>query len=57
MAVSLSKARREGSGVWSTPAVSEADAGILEATILTEADRDALLIAASAPTMRPGGGR
>ena len=55
--ISLPSARREGSGVWSTPAVSEADAGILEATILTEADRDALVIAASAPTMRPSGGR
>jgi len=55
--ISLPSARREGSGVWSTPAVSEADAGLLEATILTEEDRDALLVSASAPTMRSGGGR
>ncbi|HEY6221270.1 MAG TPA: hypothetical protein VIX13_01920, partial [Candidatus Eisenbacteria bacterium] len=55
--ISLPSARREGSGVWATPAASEADAGILEATILTEEDRDAILLASSAPTPRSRGAR
>jgi hypothetical protein len=41
--IALPTSRREGSGVWATPAEAEGDAGILEATILTEEDRDALL--------------
>lgn len=41
--ISLPAARREGSSIWVTPEESEVDAGILEATILTEEDRDALL--------------
>ncbi len=55
--ISLPSARREGSWVWATPAASEADAGILEATILTEEDRDAILLSAPAPLKRPGGAR
>lgn len=41
--VSLPAARREGSIVWTTPAESEAVAGSVEARILTDEDRDALL--------------
>ncbi len=41
--VSLPAARREGSSVWTTPAESEANAGSIEARILTDEDRDALL--------------
>jgi Type II secretion system (T2SS), protein E, N-terminal domain/Type II/IV secretion system protein len=41
--VTLPAARREGSGVWITPAESETQAGILKATVLTEEERDALL--------------
>ena len=55
--ISLPSARREGSWVWATPDASEADAGILQATILTEEDRDAILLSAPAPLKRPGGAR
>lgn len=41
--VALPAARREGSGVWTTPAESETQAGLLKATVLTEEERDALL--------------
>lgn len=41
--IALPAARREGPGVWATPVEAEGDAGILEATILTDEDRDALL--------------
>lgn len=40
--IALPTARREGAGVWATPTEVEEDAGILEATILTEDDRAAL---------------
>jgi len=41
--IALPVSRREGSAVWATPVEAEGDAGILEATILTEEARDALL--------------
>jgi type IV pilus assembly protein PilB len=41
--VMLPAARREGSGVWTSPADSDAQAGLLQATVLTEEERDALL--------------
>ena len=41
--VSLPSARREGSSVWVTPKESEVDAGSVEARILTDEERDALL--------------
>jgi type II secretion system (T2SS) protein E/type II/IV secretion system protein len=40
--VALPAARREGAGVWATPKESEENAGILEATILTDEARAAL---------------
>lgn len=40
--IALPTARREGAGVWATPAEAEGHAGILEATILTDEDRAAL---------------
>ncbi|MGH7682382.1 MAG: ATPase, T2SS/T4P/T4SS family, partial [Candidatus Eiseniibacteriota bacterium] len=41
--VSLPSARREGSTVWTTPTESEANAGSMEARILTDDERSALL--------------
>jgi len=43
--IALPAARRDGSAVWVTPAEAEGHAGILEATILTDEDRAALLVA------------
>ncbi len=40
--IALPAARREGAGVWATPTEAEGDAGILEASILTDEDRAAL---------------
>ena len=41
--VTLPSARREGSGVWTAPAESDTQPGLLRATVLTEEERDALL--------------
>ena len=41
--IALPSARREGASVWVTPTEAEGDAGVLEATILTDEDRTALL--------------
>jgi Type II secretion system (T2SS), protein E, N-terminal domain/Type II/IV secretion system protein len=41
--VKLPDARREGSAVWTTPEESETQAGLLEARILSEEERDRLL--------------
>jgi len=41
--VALPAARREGSDVWTAPADSDTQPGLLHATVLTEEERDALL--------------
>jgi len=40
--ISLPAARREGSGVWTTPAESDAHAGLLQTMVLSDEERDAL---------------